>query len=80
MSGYFADKINAAAAGLTLEAVDELLRRKGVDEESAASVRRLLSECDAARFATGGSSVEHGEETAVRARDVLRSLERGYLR
>jgi hypothetical protein len=80
VSGYFADKMNAAAAGLTLEAVDELLRRKGVDEESAVSVRRLLSECDAARFATGGASVGHGEETAVRARDVLRSLERGYLR
>jgi hypothetical protein len=80
VSGYFADKMNAAAAGLTLAAVEEFLRNRGVDEDSTVAVRRLLADCDAARFASGGSSADQGEEIAARGRDVLRSLERGYLR
>jgi len=80
VSGYFADKLNTAAAGLTLDMVDDFLRRKRVGEQTADAVRKLLAECDAARFAAGRYSAEQGAEMAARASDVLRETERGSLR
>jgi hypothetical protein len=80
LAGYFADKMNVAAAGLTIDAIDAFLRRRGADDASVEDVRRLLVACDAARFAAAGSSGEQGVETVAEARDLLRSLERGALR
>jgi len=80
VTGYIADKMNAAAAGLTVEVAEEFMRHKGVDEAAADAVRRVVSECDAARFAAGGASPERGAEVATRANEVLRALERRYLR
>jgi hypothetical protein len=80
VSGYFADKLNTAAAGLTLDVVDDFLRRQRVGEQTADAVRELLAECDAARFAAGRYSAEQGAEMAARASDVLRKTERGGAR
>ena len=80
LSGYFADKMNAASAGLTAEAVEWFLEGKGVDDDTAATVKRIIGACDAARFAAGPSSADDGVEIAAAASDILRAIERRYLR
>jgi hypothetical protein len=72
--------MNTAAAGLTADMVEEYLRGRRVDEDSIGSVRALLTECDAARFSAGSYETEQGTEMVARAGDVLRSLEKRYLR
>jgi len=80
VTGYFADKMNVAAAGLTVDIVSEFLGRRGVDDETAAAVSSVLGDCDAARFASGAATGGQGEELAGRAGDVIRSLEKEHLR
>ena len=80
VTGYFADKMNVAAAGLTVDTVGEFLGRRGVDSDTAAAVSSVLGECDAARFASGAAPGGHGETLAGRARDVVRSIEKEHLR
>jgi hypothetical protein len=79
LSGYFADKMNASAAGLTADGVGAYLGQRGVDDETSAAVRRVVGACDAARFAVGSSSAEGGLEIADQTRDVLRTMEKRYL-
>ena len=80
VTGYFADKMNVAAAGLTVDTVTGFLGRRGVDGEISAAAKSVLGECDAARFASGAASGAEGEELAGRAGDVIRSLEKEHLR
>jgi hypothetical protein len=80
LSGYFSDKMNAASAGLTAEAVETFLEGKGVDDDTVATVKRIIGACDAARFAAGPSSADDGVEIAAAASDVLRAIEKRYLR
>lgn len=54
--GWVADRFDRAAAGLTHDEVERLLRRSGVDESEVRAVAGLLARCDAARFAPSGSS------------------------
>lgn len=77
--GYFGDKMNASAAGLTADSVGTFLRQRGVDDETSAAVRRVVGACDAARFASGSSSVEVGLGLAQQVHDVLRAMEKRYL-
>jgi hypothetical protein len=80
LSGYFADKMNTASAGLTAEAVESFLEGRGVDDDTVATVKRIIGACDAARFAAGPSSAADGVGIAAAASDVLRAIERRYLR
>jgi hypothetical protein len=80
LRGYLADKMNAPAAGLTTEEVDAFLTRHGVEERLHEELRAVTGACDAARFASGGASVEAGREALSRARGLIRALEKEYLR
>jgi hypothetical protein len=80
VSGYFADKMNTAAAGLTVDVVEDYLKGRRVDDESIGKVRTIFAECDAARFAAGSYPTEQGTEMVARTGKVLRSLEKRYLR
>jgi hypothetical protein len=80
LRGYLADKMNAPAAGLTTEAVDAFLARHGVEAKVQEELRALTGACDAARFASGGASVEAGREVLSRARNLVRALEKESLR
>jgi hypothetical protein len=77
--GYFADKMNAPAAGLTGDAIEAFLRDRGAADDTAAAVRRLLAESDAARFAAGAANVERGREAIATAGDLLKTIERKVL-
>lgn len=79
LSGYFADKMNAAHAGLTAGAIVEFLQSRGCDEDTIAKVQSALSESDAARFAAAGASAQRGREAVAAARETLRAIEKRYL-
>jgi hypothetical protein len=75
--GYFADKMNVSAAGLTVDSLETFLREGGVGEDLVSATRKVIGACDAARFAAGGASADRGLEIAAEAHEVLRSIERG---
>ncbi len=76
--GYFADKMNAPVAGLTIDSIEAYLREAHADDDAIASVRSVIDACDAARYAAAvAGGAESGHEVAARARSVVASLEKG---
>lgn len=73
--GYIADKCNLPTAGLTSPRVVELLRERGVDEDTAALVRDCLDACDLARFAPSAHTAEHTGDLLDKARNGIESIE-----
>lgn len=74
--GYFADKMNAPVAGLTIDSIESYLHESRAGEEAIASVRGVIDACDAARYAAAAGA-DGGHEVAARARGVVASLEKG---
>ncbi len=54
LTTYFADKMDAAPAGLTSDEICEFLERCNVGDESVNSARELLARADALRFGATG--------------------------
>lgn len=77
-TGYFADKMNAPAAGLTVDAVTSYLSSHGVGEDPVASVRDVFNACDAARYASDPVSADRAEEIVDKARAAVSSIEREF--
>jgi hypothetical protein len=75
VTGYFADKMNAAAAGLTADAVAAHLSGRGADATVVDEVRRLMAACDAARYA-GAPSGEAAAGLLETTRRVLREVDK----
>lgn len=73
--GYVADRCNLPTAGLTSPRVVELLRERGVDEDTAALVRDCLDACDLARFAPTAHTAEHAGDLHDKARNGIESIE-----
>ena len=73
--GYIADKCDLPTAGLTSPRIVELLRERGVDEETAALVMDGLDACDLARFAPTTHTAEHAGDLLDRARNGIESIE-----
>ncbi|MXZ76511.1 MAG: hypothetical protein F4207_05945 [Gemmatimonadetes bacterium] len=73
--GYVADRCNLPTAGLTSPRVVELLRERGVDEDTAALVRDCLDACDLARFAPTAHTAEHAGDLHDKARRGIESIE-----
>lgn len=73
--GYVADKCNLPTAGLTAPRVVELLRERGVDDETIDLVRDCLGACDMARFAPTALTPEHTEDVLGKARQGIESIE-----
>ena len=73
--GYVADRCNLPTAGLTSPRVVELLRERGVDEDTAALVRDCLDACDLARFAPTAHTAEHAGDLHDKARKGIESIE-----
>jgi hypothetical protein len=76
VSGYFADKLNTAPAGLTSDAVQDYLVRHNTGDQTSEAVIRVIRMCDAARFASGTVSADDGVELVSLARDTIRSVEK----
>ena len=73
--GYVADRFNLPRAGLTSPRVVELLRERGVDDDTAGLVRDCLDACDLARFAPTAHTAEHAEDLLGKARDGIESID-----
>ena len=73
--GYVADKCNLPTAGLTAPRVVELLRERGVDDDTIDLVRDCLGACDMARFAPTALTPEHTEDVLGKARQGIESIE-----
>lgn len=73
--GYVADNYNLPTAGLTSSRVVELLREKGVDDDTADLVKDCLDACDMARFAPTALTPEHTEDILDKARKGIESIE-----
>jgi hypothetical protein len=76
---YLADKMNAAPAGLTFDAIDEFLAGSRVGETERMELKRLLDACDAAKYSAGSSLDGRGADTMVEAGRLIKSLEKGGL-
>ena len=73
---FLADRLNLAAAGLTVDTSARTLEEKGVDEELVSGLRDLLVQCDFARFAQVASGRREMEELHARAEQLITSLEK----
>ena len=73
---FVADRLNLAAAGLTIEVCAEALTARQVEDETIARLRDLLTRCDFARFAPAGGPPT--DRTAARrlAEEVIAGLEK----
>ncbi|MFH1380257.1 MAG: BatD family protein, partial [bacterium] len=59
VTGYIADKLNISAAGLTIREISDLLNTRKLPRYLISDIKKLLEECDFARFT---SSTVSGEE------------------
>ncbi len=76
IDNYFADKTNVSAAGLTFDEIEKYLHGHGVSEDRVRELRSILDTCDAARYAGSSLDDRAAGETAKRAAEVLRDIEK----
>ena len=73
---FVADRLNLAAAGLTIEVCAEVLAARQVEAETIAKLRDLLTRCDFARFAPAGGSPTDRAAARHLAGEVIAGLEK----
>ena len=73
---FVADRLNLAAAGLTIEVCAEVLAVRQVEDETIAGLRDLLTRCDFARFAPAGGSPTDRAAARRLAEEVISGLEK----
>lgn len=74
--GFFANKFNMEAAGLTIEEIEEKLRGRDVDEGTVRSARSLLEQCDTARYAPVRPDPSSMQRAYSEAANILNRLEK----
>ena len=75
LTGYLADKLNLAPAGMVSQVVKESLRATGVSEESLARYFECLQICDLKQFAPSSSGREEMRDLMAGAREALTRME-----
>ena len=73
---FVADRLNLAAAGLTIEVCAEALTARQVEAETIAELRDLLTRCDFARFAPAGGPPTDRAAARRLAEEVIAGLEK----
>ena len=73
---FVADRLNLAAAGLTIEVCAEALTARQVEDETIAGLRDLLTRCDFARFAPAGGPPTDRAAARRLAEEVIAGLEK----
>ena len=73
---FVADRLNLAAAGLTVEVCAEALTVRQVEAETIAALRDLLTRCDFARFAPSGGPPTDRAGARRLAGEVIAGLEK----
>ncbi len=78
LTGYLADKLNLAQAGMVSQEVKESLRARGVSEESLTGYFDCLQICDLKQFAPSSSAEQEMQDLMARARDGLTRMEQEF--
>ena len=73
---FVADRLNLAAAGLTMEVCATALAEREVEAETIAALRDLLTRCDFARFAPAGGPPTDRAAARRLAGEVIAGLEK----
>ena len=73
---FVADRLNLAAAGLTIEVCAESLAARQVEAETIEALRDLLTRCDFARFAPAGGPPTDRAAARRLAGEVIAGLEK----
>ncbi len=74
-TGFVADLLNVPEGGITSGDVERLLRERGIESETAALFRRVLRECERARYAAADLSAAEVEALIEAAQDAAAALE-----
>jgi hypothetical protein len=75
ITGYLGDKMNASAAGLTLEEMKRELERQGADLQTVEELTRCWEACDLGRFAPVTATPEAMGDLLAGAEALIISLE-----
>jgi hypothetical protein len=76
LNGYLADKLEQPIAGLTRNALSELLMQKGLDNELTQRVQDTLIQCDMGRFAPQANANSSAAALLKESRELISELER----
>jgi hypothetical protein len=76
ITGFVADKCDAARAGLTSDRIAEMLGRGSLKESDVKKTLGFLELCDYSRFAPGSRERRRRKEDLLMARNLLKVLER----
>ena len=78
LTGYLADKLNLAQAGMVSQEVKKSLRARGVSEESLAGYFDCLQICDLKQFAPSSSAGQEMQDLMASARDAVTRMEQEF--
>ncbi len=73
---FLADHLNLAAAGLSIDGCEVVLRQRSVGEETIGALRTWLARCDFARFAQGVGARSDMLEVRQEAEELIGALEK----
>ena len=73
---FVADHFDRSPAGLTYDAVENLLVSRAVHQELIERTRRCLETCDFARYVPRSGESDRVDELFTDARDILERLEK----
>ena len=76
--GYLADKMDKSPSGMTIDDINDFLRKRGVHDEHVAQVRSVLTACDGAQYSAASSSADQAQQTRIRAAEAIDTLEKRY--
>ena len=78
LTGYLADKLNLAQAGMVSQEVKETLRARGISEESLTGYFDCLQICDLKQFAPSSSAEQEMQDLMASARDAVTRMEQEF--
>ena len=74
LRGFFGDKLNREAHGLTIEELSDILEKKGLEGEKIQAVCDLLETADAARYAPSSHAKEVMQKHYNQASDIIQDF------
>lgn len=74
--GFFADKLHAEPVGLTIEQIEDHLSARNIPEQEISKARRLLDECDQARYSPTNPSPDSMRQALGNAVGIIGMMEK----
>ncbi|MDD4910076.1 MAG: BatD family protein [Candidatus Omnitrophica bacterium] len=81
MRDYIGDRFHIPSAGITLHEIDGLVKQGRLNRGISADIKEVFSECDTMRYwAQSSSSVEEMRNILIKARQIIKRIERSRSR